>query len=155
MEEKFKMSDIGLLAYYLGIEVTQTGGDISIKQSAYANKILKEAGTIDCNETLIPIDPGTRLTNNTEGTSVISTEYRSLIGCLRYPLHTRPDLSYSVGLLCRFMQEPKEQHMKAIKQVLRYVKGTKDYGITYKHNAGNKIQGFNDSGYRVNTQEGK
>ncbi|GJW54521.1 ribonuclease H-like domain, reverse transcriptase, RNA-dependent DNA polymerase [Tanacetum coccineum] len=57
MEEKFKMSDLGLLAYYLGIEVTQTEGDISIKQSAYANKILKEAGMIDCNETLIPMDP--------------------------------------------------------------------------------------------------
>nr|GEW29712.1 ribonuclease H-like domain, reverse transcriptase, RNA-dependent DNA polymerase [Tanacetum cinerariifolium] len=61
MEEKFKMSDLGLLAYYLGIEVTQTDGDISIKQSAYANKILKEAGMLDCNETLIPMDPRTRL----------------------------------------------------------------------------------------------
>nr|GEW68523.1 ribonuclease H-like domain, reverse transcriptase, RNA-dependent DNA polymerase [Tanacetum cinerariifolium]GEX26781.1 ribonuclease H-like domain, reverse transcriptase, RNA-dependent DNA polymerase [Tanacetum cinerariifolium] len=66
MEEKLKMSDLGLLAYYLRIEVTQTGDDISIKQSAYANMILKEAGMIDCNETLIPIDPGTRLTKNTE-----------------------------------------------------------------------------------------
>ncbi|GJZ85961.1 ribonuclease H-like domain, reverse transcriptase, RNA-dependent DNA polymerase, partial [Tanacetum coccineum] len=132
MEEKFEMSDLGLLAYYLGIEVTQTNGDISIKQSAYASKILKEAGMIDCNETLIPMDPGTRLTKITEGTMVNSTEYRSLIGCLRYLLHTRPDLSYSVGLLSRFMQEPREQHMKAIRQVLRYVKGTKDHGITYK-----------------------
>ncbi|GKB21199.1 ribonuclease H-like domain, reverse transcriptase, RNA-dependent DNA polymerase, partial [Tanacetum coccineum] len=129
MKEKSKMSDLGLLAYYLGIEVTQTGGDISIKQTAYANKILKEARMIDCNEKLIPIDPGTRLTKITEG-------------CLRYLLHTRPDLSYFLGLLSRHMQEPKEQHMKAIKQVLRYVKGTKDYGITYKHNVGNKIQGF-------------
>ncbi|GJS71211.1 ribonuclease H-like domain, reverse transcriptase, RNA-dependent DNA polymerase [Tanacetum coccineum] len=85
------------------------------------------------------MDPGTRLTKITEGTMVNSTEYRSLIGCLRYLLHTRPDLSYSVGLLSRFMQEPREQHMKAIRQVLRYVKGTKDHGITYKHNGGNKI----------------
>ncbi|GJS72981.1 hypothetical protein Tco_1144048 [Tanacetum coccineum] len=59
------------------------------------------------------------------------------------------------GLLSRFMQEPREQHMKAIRQVLRYVKGTKDYGITYKHNGGNKIHGFSDSSYGVNTQEGK
>ncbi|GJV63637.1 ribonuclease H-like domain, reverse transcriptase, RNA-dependent DNA polymerase [Tanacetum coccineum] len=155
MEEKFEMSDLGLLAYYLGIEVTQTNGDISIKQTAYASKILKEAGMIDCNETLIPMDPGTRLTKITEGTMVNSTEYRSLIGCLRYLLHTRPDLSYYVGLLSRFMQEPREQHMKAIRQVLRYVKGTKDYGITYKHNGGNKIHGYSDSSYGVNTQEGK
>ncbi|GJW81119.1 ribonuclease H-like domain, reverse transcriptase, RNA-dependent DNA polymerase [Tanacetum coccineum] len=134
MKEIFEMSDLGLLAYYLGIEVTQSGGDISIKQSAYARKILKEAGMLESNETIIPMDPGTRLMKTAEGTMVNSTEYRSLIGCLRYLLHTRPDLSYSVGLLSRFMQEPKEQHMKAIKKVLRYVKGTKDYGITYKHN---------------------
>nr|GFB04128.1 zinc finger, CCHC-type [Tanacetum cinerariifolium] len=70
-------------------------------------------------------------------------------------LHTRPDLSYSVGLLSRFMQEPIEQHMKAIRQVLGYVKGTKDYGITYKHNRGDKIHGFSDSSYKVNTQEEK
>ncbi|GKB32227.1 hypothetical protein Tco_0871628 [Tanacetum coccineum] len=47
------------------------------------------------------------------------------------------------------------QKKPAIKQVLRYVKGTKDYGITYKHNGGNKIHRFSDSGYGVNTQEGK
>nr|GFB41411.1 ribonuclease H-like domain, reverse transcriptase, RNA-dependent DNA polymerase [Tanacetum cinerariifolium] len=155
MEEKFKMSDLGLLAYYLGIEVTQTNGDISIKQSAYANKILKEAGMINCNETLIPMDPETRLTKVTEGTMVNPTEYQSLIGCLRYLFHTRPDLSYFVGLLSRFIQEPREQHMKAIRQVLRYVKGTEDYGITYKHNGGNKIHGYSDSSYGVNTQERK
>nr|GFA32675.1 ribonuclease H-like domain, reverse transcriptase, RNA-dependent DNA polymerase [Tanacetum cinerariifolium] len=125
MEEKFEMSDLGLLAYYLGIEVTQTNGDISIKQSAYANKILKEAGMIDYNETLIPMDPGTRLTKITEGTMVNPTEYQSLIGFLRYLLHTRPDLR------------------------------TKDHGITYKHNGGNKIHGYSDSSYGVNTQEGK
>ncbi|GJY96075.1 zinc finger, CCHC-type containing protein [Tanacetum coccineum] len=73
MEEKFEMSDLGLLAYYLGIEVTQTDDDISIRQSAYANKILKEAGMIDCNETLIPKDPGTRLMKITEGTMVNAT----------------------------------------------------------------------------------
>nr|GEX23726.1 ribonuclease H-like domain, reverse transcriptase, RNA-dependent DNA polymerase [Tanacetum cinerariifolium] len=68
MEEKFEMSDLGLLAYYLGIEVTQTNDDISIKQSAYANKILKEAKMIDCNETWIQMDPGTRLTKVAKGT---------------------------------------------------------------------------------------
>nr|GEX91741.1 ribonuclease H-like domain, reverse transcriptase, RNA-dependent DNA polymerase [Tanacetum cinerariifolium] len=155
MEEKFEMSDLGLLAYYLRIEVTQTSGYISIKQTAYANKILKKAGMIDCNETLIPMDPGTRLTKITEGTMVNSTEYQSITGCLRYQFHTRPDLSYSVGLLNRFMQEPREQHMKAIRKVLCYVKGTNDYGITYKHNEGDKIHGFSNSSYGVNTQEGK
>nr|GEV86710.1 ribonuclease H-like domain, reverse transcriptase, RNA-dependent DNA polymerase [Tanacetum cinerariifolium] len=51
-------------------------------------------------------------------------------------------------------EEPQEQHMKVIKHVLRYIKGTKDYGITYRHD-GNKIQGYSDSSYGVNTQEEK
>nr|GEY55852.1 ribonuclease H-like domain, reverse transcriptase, RNA-dependent DNA polymerase [Tanacetum cinerariifolium] len=118
MGEKFEMSDLGLLAYYLGIEVTQTDGDISIKQSAYANKILKEAGMLDCNETLILMDPRTRLTKS-------------------------------------FHARTKRATYEGYKTVLRYIKGTKDYGITYMHNEGNKIHGFSDSSYGVNTQEGK
>ncbi|KAJ9566785.1 LOW QUALITY PROTEIN: hypothetical protein OSB04_002751 [Centaurea solstitialis] len=155
MKKKFEMSDLGLLAYYLGIEVTQKGGEISIKQTGYANKILSDTGMLDCNDAKIPMEPGLKLTKVTEERYVDTTEYRSIIGCLRYLLHTRPDLSFSVGLLSRFMQEPQEQHMKAIKQVLRYIKGTKDYGITYGHEGGNRIQGYSDSSYGVNTQEGK
>ncbi|KAI3757868.1 hypothetical protein L6452_05411 [Arctium lappa] len=155
MEEKFEMSDLGLLVYYLGIEVTQTGGGISIKQSGYANKILKEARMLDCNETKIPMDPGTKLIKTEGGELVDATKYRSLIGCLRYLLHTRPDLSYSVGLLSRFMQEPKEQHMKAIRQVLRYIKGTLNFGITYKKKGGCKLLGYSDSSYGINIEEGK
>ncbi|XP_024990528.1 uncharacterized protein LOC112524810 [Cynara cardunculus var. scolymus] len=155
MKEKFEMSDLGLLAYYLSIEVTQNGGEISIKQTGYANKILSDTGMLDCNEEKIPMEPGLKLTKVTKARSVDATKYRSLIGCLRYLLHTRPDLSFPVGLLSRFMQDPQEQHMKTIKQVLRYIKETKDYGITYGHEGGNKIQGYNDISYGVNTQEGK
>ncbi|GJV50200.1 ribonuclease H-like domain, reverse transcriptase, RNA-dependent DNA polymerase [Tanacetum coccineum] len=154
MQEQFEMSDLGLLAYYLGIEVTQKWGEISIKQTGYATKILKDTGMLDCNDAKIPMEPGLKLTKLSKEKFVDPTEYRSIIGCLRYLLHTRPDLSFPVGLLSRFMQEPQEQHMKAIKQVLCYIKGTKDYGITYGHD-GNKIQGYSDSSYGVNTQEGK
>ena len=149
------MSDLGLLIYYLGIEVIQTKDAISIKQTGYINKILEETRMKDCNETKIPMDPGAKLTRTDEEELADATEYRSIIGCLRYLLHTRPDLSYSVGLLSRFMQEPREHHMKAIKQVIRYIKGTKDYGITYKRQGGCKITGYSDSSYGVNTDQGK
>ncbi|GKE94005.1 hypothetical protein Tco_1578860 [Tanacetum coccineum] len=110
---------------------------------------------VDCNETKIPMDPGTKLIKTEGGELVDTTEYRSLIGCLRYLLHTRPDLSYSVGLLSRFMQEPREQHMKAIRQVLRYIKGTLNFGITYYKKAGCKLLGYSDSSYGINIEEGK
>nr|GEX49759.1 ribonuclease H-like domain, reverse transcriptase, RNA-dependent DNA polymerase [Tanacetum cinerariifolium] len=128
MQEQFEMSNLGILAYYLGIEVTQKWGEISIKQTGYATKILKDTGMLECNDAKIPMEPGLKL--------------------------TKLNLSFLVGLLSRLMQEHQEQHMKEIKQVLRYIKGTKDYGITYGHD-GNKIQGYSDSSYGVNTQEGK
>ncbi|PWA94574.1 ribonuclease H-like domain, Reverse transcriptase, RNA-dependent DNA polymerase [Artemisia annua] len=155
MKDKFEMSDLGLLAYYLGIEVSQTGGDITIKQSGYINKILKETNMTDSNDTKIPMDPGTKLVKAEDGNPVDATYYRSLIGSLRYLLHTRPDLSYSVGLLSRFMQDPKDHHLKAIKQVIRYIKGTKDHGIIYKKEGGCKITGYSDSSYGINTDQGK
>ncbi|GJR29538.1 ribonuclease H-like domain, reverse transcriptase, RNA-dependent DNA polymerase [Tanacetum coccineum] len=139
MQEKFEMSDLGLLAYYLGIEVTQTGGEITIKQTGYINKILKDTSMTDSNDTKIPMDPGTKLVKAEDGNSVDATYYRSLIGSLRYLLHTRPDLSYSVRLLSRSMQDPKDHHLKAVKQVIRYIKGTKEHGIIYKKEGGCKI----------------
>nr|GEV51823.1 ribonuclease H-like domain, reverse transcriptase, RNA-dependent DNA polymerase [Tanacetum cinerariifolium] len=155
MKDKFEMSDLGLLAYYLGIEVTQTGGEITIKQTGYINKILKETSMMDNNETKIPMDPRTKLVKAEDGNPVDATYYRSLIGILRYLLHTRPDLSYSVGLLSRFMQDPKDYHLKAVKQVIQYIKGTKEHGIIYKKEGGCKITGYSDSSYGINTDQGK
>nr|GEY25463.1 ribonuclease H-like domain, reverse transcriptase, RNA-dependent DNA polymerase [Tanacetum cinerariifolium] len=137
------------------IEVTQTEYGISIKQTGYANNILKEGRMVDSNETKIPMDPGTKLIKTEGGELVDATEYRSLIGCLRYLFHTRPDLSYSVRLLSRFMQEPREQHMKAIRQVLRYIKGTLNFGVNYYKKAGCKLLGYSDSSYGINIEGGK
>ncbi|GJZ50793.1 zinc finger, CCHC-type containing protein [Tanacetum coccineum] len=136
-------------------EVTQTGGEITIKQTGYINKILKETSMTDSNDTKIPMDPGTKLVKAEDGNSVDATYYRSLIGSLRYLLHTRPDLSYSVGLLSRFMQDPKDHHLKAVKQVIRYIKGTKEHGIIYKKEGSCKITGYSDSSYGINTDQGK
>jgi len=110
-----------------------------------ANKIFRDTGMLDCNEAKIPMELGLKLTKVTEERYVDTTEYRSLIGSLWYLLRTRPDLSFLVRLLSLFIEDLQEQHMKAIKQVLRYIKGTKGYGITYGHKKGNKIQGYSDS----------
>nr|GEZ24007.1 ribonuclease H-like domain, reverse transcriptase, RNA-dependent DNA polymerase [Tanacetum cinerariifolium] len=91
------------------------------------------------------MDPGTKLVKAEDGNSVDATYYRSLIESLRYLLHTRPDLSYSVGLLSRFIQDPKDHHLKAIKQVIRYIKGTKEHVIIYKKEGSCKITTYSDS----------
>lgn len=61
-----------------------------------------------------------------------ATDYQRLIRSLRYQVHTRPDLGYLVGVVSRYMELPKETHLKAVKQILRYVKGTIQFGLAYQ-----------------------
>lgn len=133
MSAEFEMSDLGRLTYYLGIEVIQHQGGITLSQRNYALKILEEVGMPNCNLTHTPMDSAVKLSKSESERSIDATSYRRNIGCLRYLLHTRPDLSYCVGVLSRYMQDPKESHGAAMKQCLRYLKGTTSYGLTFKN----------------------
>ncbi|KAG6471943.1 hypothetical protein ZIOFF_069396 [Zingiber officinale] len=75
------------------------------------------------------MEPKTQLHKDLEGTLVDATEYRHIISCLRYLLHTRPDLSYSVGMASRYMERPTIMHHKVVKQILRYLKGKIYFGL--------------------------
>ncbi|KAG6472242.1 hypothetical protein ZIOFF_069701 [Zingiber officinale] len=101
-----------------GIEVEQQKSRISLRQSAYAKKILSQFKMADCNATKHPMEPKTQLHKDLEGTPVDATEYRRIVGCLRYLLHTRPDLSYSVGMVSRYMERPTIMHHRVVKQIL-------------------------------------
>ncbi|WVZ83575.1 LOW QUALITY PROTEIN: hypothetical protein U9M48_030707 [Paspalum notatum var. saurae] len=136
MTHLFKMSDLGLLHYYLGIE-------------AYARKILEKAGMAGCNACQTLMMPRLKLTKESRSPLVDATLYRSRVGSLRYLVHTRPDLAFSVGYVSRFMEEPHEDYMAAVKQILRYVAGTEDKGLFYGKKKGTKpmLIGFSDSDY--------
>ncbi|KAJ0502363.1 putative RNA-directed DNA polymerase [Helianthus annuus] len=155
MKAEFKMQDLGLLTYYLGIEVQQKDGKITLKQSSYAKKILQIAKMEECNPTKFPMEHRLQVGRNEDDEPVNPTEYRRIIGSLRYLLHTRPDLAYSVGVMSRFMQEPKESHMKLIKQILRYVKGTINLGLSYGRDGDDSIVGFCDSSHATNKTDGR
>lgn len=87
MQDLFQMSDLGLLSYYLGIEVKQEDGEIRICQASYAAKILEDAGMEHCNSCWTPMENRLKLTKNT-GEIVDATKYRSVIGSLRYLVNT-------------------------------------------------------------------
>lgn len=118
MSMKFEMSDLGKLTYYLGLEVEQHEGGITLRQDRYANKILEETRMDECNAVNIPMDAGLKLSKAQKERSVDEKDYRRTIGCLRYLLHSRSDLSYWVGVLSRYMHVPKDSHQAALKQVL-------------------------------------
>ncbi|KAG6489912.1 hypothetical protein ZIOFF_051193 [Zingiber officinale] len=99
------------------IEVEQQKSRILLRQSAYAKKILSQFKMTDCNSTKHPMEPKTQLHKDLEGTPVDATEYLRIIGCLRYLLHTRPDLSYSVGMASRYMERPTIMHHKEPQEI--------------------------------------
>ncbi|KAD4586182.1 hypothetical protein E3N88_23783 [Mikania micrantha] len=155
MEEKFEMIDLGLLSYYLGIQVTQNNQGIIIQQANYAKKILKEAGLSDCNPTKYPMEPGLKLSKSDEGEEADATTFRKWVGCLRYLTHTRPDLNYAVGYVSRFMQAPKQTHVQALKQILRYVKGSTDLGLVYQRKGSQELHGYSDSSHSTDKDDGR
>jgi hypothetical protein len=129
MKKMFKMTDMGLLHYYLGIEVWQEKRGFTLSQENYARKILEKAGMSDCNPCKIPMEPKIKLGKESSGALVDATLYRSLVGSLRYLVNTRPDLAFSVGFVSRFMQELHVEHLTVVKHILRYVPGTCALGL--------------------------
>ncbi|WVZ63449.1 hypothetical protein U9M48_013080 [Paspalum notatum var. saurae] len=138
-----------------GIEVKQSTEGISLCQKAYARKILEKAGMAGCNARQTPMVPRLKLTKESGSPLVDATLYRNIVGSLWYLVHTRPDLAFSVGYVSRFMEEPHEDHMAAVKQILRYVAGTKDKGLFYSRKKGTEpvLTGFSDSDHAVVRQE--
>jgi hypothetical protein len=79
----FKMSDLGLLTCYLGIQVQQSSKGIILSQESYAKKTLEKGGLLGCNSCQVPMQPKLRLKKKSELPRVDATEYRSLVGSLR------------------------------------------------------------------------
>jgi hypothetical protein len=103
MKVTFQMSDMGLLSYQ-GIEVHQGDSGITLRQIAYVKRVVELAGHTDCNPALTPMEERLKLSRDSTTEEVDTTQYRRLVGSLRYLAHTRPDLAFSVGYVSRFMQ---------------------------------------------------
>nr|KYP31979.1 Retrovirus-related Pol polyprotein from transposon TNT 1-94 [Cajanus cajan] len=100
---------------------------------------------LNCNPVSTPMEPGTKLSKNGEVERVDASRYRSLIGSLRYLTSTRPDLMLSVGIASRFMEDPRYSHWKALKRILRYVKGTMSLGLCFTKSDNYRLIGYSDS----------
>jgi transposase InsO family protein len=145
MMKEFEMTDLGLMTYFLGMEIKQSKDEIFICQKKYAKEILKKFKLEECREMSTPMNSKEKLCKE-DGTEKIDQAYfRSLIGCLMYLTATRPDILNAVSILSRFMHCASECHLKAAKRVLRYVKGTCDFGIKFTKSNEFKLIGFSDS----------
>ncbi|GJX89480.1 ribonuclease H-like domain-containing protein [Tanacetum coccineum] len=128
LHQEFSMTDLGSLNYFLGISVTRDSSGMFLSQKKYAVEILERAGMVQCNPCRTPVDTESKLGATGD---VVSdpTLYRSLAGSLQYLTFTRPNISYDVQQVCLYMHDPREPYFSALKRILRYVRGTLDYGL--------------------------
>ncbi|XP_021831951.1 uncharacterized protein LOC110771896 [Prunus avium] len=130
--EAFDMKDMGKLTFFLGLEISYlSNGDIFVNQAKYLRDLLKKAAMVECKPCSTPAKPHQQFLKD-EGVSLQDpTTYRSLVGALQYLTFTRPDIAYAVNSVCLFMTAPTDIHFGAVKCILRYLKGTSHYGLTY------------------------
>ncbi|CAL5327713.1 unnamed protein product [Camellia sinensis] len=103
MMQVFEMTDLGLMTYFLGLEVQQSQNEVFICQKKYAREILKKFQMEECKAINTPMGQKEKLSKEDGASKVDEGYYRSLIGCLMYLTATRPDILFVVSLLSRFM----------------------------------------------------
>jgi hypothetical protein len=130
LSAEFEMKDLGLMHYFLGLEVWQSPGRIFLNQGKYMVEILKRFDMLDCKSMNTPMEAKLKLLVDTSSDLIDATLYRQIIGSLMYLTNTRPDICFAVNTLSQFLVEPRCVHLVAAKHVMRYLKGTLDYGLT-------------------------
>ena len=136
MAARFQMSDLGVLSYYLGIEVKQGKEKVTLGQRAYMLKLLERAEMTGYKPMATPMEERVKLSKNSTGARVDATRYRSIVGGLRWLTHTRPNITFAVGYVSRFLEDPPEDHWTVVKRVLRYVQGSLDTGVVFPRRGG-------------------
>ncbi|GKC03232.1 retrovirus-related pol polyprotein from transposon RE1, partial [Tanacetum coccineum] len=144
LNHEFAIKDLGALNYFLGLEVAYTDNGLFLTQSKYARDILKRADLYDSKPVSTPL--ATHVSFTADGIPYSdSTLYRSLVGALQYLTITRPDLSYAVNQVSQFLHAPTIAHFQSVKRILRYVKGTISFGLTFSRPHTNTIIGYSDA----------
>jgi hypothetical protein len=139
---RFEMKELGQLNHFLGLEISITRRGVILCQQKYAKDLLEKFGMLECKATATPMDPNTRMCAHEGKELQDATMYRQMVGSLLYLTVTRPDISYAVGVMSRYMQNPKKPHLEAARRILRYVKRTFDYGLLYKKGEDCKMVGY-------------
>ena len=145
METKFEMSSMGPFNFFLGLNIRQGPEGIFINQEAYTKTLLAKFGMMGDSKVKVPMEFGTKLTPSLDKPAVDITLYRQMIGSLMYLTASRPDIMFSVCYCARFQANPREPHMLAVKNILRYLKRTASLGLWYPSNSGFFVQAYSDA----------
>jgi hypothetical protein len=144
---EFEMKYLGLMHYFLGLEVWQRPERILLNLGKYAVEILKRFDMLECKSMNTPMEMKLKLLVDTSSELIDAMLYRHIIGSLMYLTNTIPDICFSVNTLSQFLVEPRHVHLVVAKHVMRYLKGTLDYGLSYDGDHDFTLSGYTDSGW--------
>ena len=144
LSQRFKMTDMGQLSWFLGIEFVINKDCIMMKQTSYMRTILKKFNMENCKPVSTPFE---EMSNDSNSKSISTTLYKCAVGSLIYcMICTRPDLSWVVTKLSQYNQ-PTENQWKAVKRVLRYLQSTTDLGLTFRKSEKLVLTGYCDASW--------
>ncbi|KAL5698715.1 hypothetical protein ACHQM5_029711 [Ranunculus cassubicifolius] len=144
LHQKFSIKDLGILKYFLGLEVAYSKKGIFLNQRKYVLDLLQETGKSGVVPADTPVDTKAKLDETGDLLSDVG-QYQRLVGRLIYLTITRPDITYAVSLVSRFMHAPRRQHMDAVTRILRYLKGSPGRGIWMRNNGHHSISAYTDA----------
>ncbi|KAJ9538953.1 LOW QUALITY PROTEIN: hypothetical protein OSB04_031686 [Centaurea solstitialis] len=147
MHKKFKMSSMGELTFFLGLQVKQKPEGIFINQSKYVASMLQKFGMNDAKPASTPMETHKHLTVDVEGEEVDVHHYKSMIGSLMYLTASRPDIMFAVCVCARYQVRPKESHLHAVKRIFKYLKGQPRLGLWYPNDSSFDLVAYTDSDY--------
>ena len=156
LASEFEMKDLGLMHYFLGLEVWQRPGEIFLSQGKYVVKLLKRFGMVDCKSLSTPVELNfKKLSGNVVGLMLTNpTEYRQLVGALMFLVKYRSDVCFVVNNLSQHMVDPHQIHRIGAKNLLRYIRGTINHRLRY--NVGSlRLHGYTDADWAGNVVDRK
>nr|GEY83567.1 hypothetical protein [Tanacetum cinerariifolium] len=155
MHQKFQMSAMGELNFFLGLQVIQKEDGIFLSQDKYVGDILNKFGYLDVRSSNTPMDKENPWGKDKTGKDVDLHLYRSMIGSLMYLTASIPDIMFVVCACARHQVTPKECHLHAVKRIFRYLKGHPKLGIWYPKESPFDLVAYSDSDYGGATQDHK
>jgi len=167
LAQHFKLRDLGPTTFLLGIAVSQdcVAGRVELSQRQYVLDILERFGFSSCSPVVTPMIPSLRLSKadalstDAERAEMANLPYANAVGALLYlAMATRPDIAYGVSVLCRFIANPGLAHWRAVKHVFRYLRGTAEARLVYRHDAFDAQQLFSafvDADHAGNPDNGR
>ncbi|GJW92366.1 putative ribonuclease H-like domain-containing protein [Tanacetum coccineum] len=155
MKDKFQMSSMEELTFFLGLQVTQKEDGIFISQDKYVAEILKKFNYTDVKSASTPVDLEKPLVKDGDANNVDVHLYRSMIGSLMCLTTSRSDIMFAVCACARFQVTPKTSHLLAIKRIFRYLKGKPTLGLWYSRDSPFELVAYTDSDYAGATQDRK